>query len=446
MICFDFNNTFKNERFLHFCMGLNPLAEELNEKIKKDNPIIFDMLSEKGKAIFFPYKGILGQTAEAKGKRINATVGSAIEDDNTIMRLPTIAKQILIDPKDAFPYAPSYGKPELRKAWQELIKEKNPSLKANISLPVVTNALTHGLSMVGYMFLEPGDKVILTDKFWGNYKLIFQNAYSAQLDLFNTFKDDGFDTESLKEKLEEPGKKILLLNFPNNPAGYTPTDQETKDIVDMIKKCAEVGNKVIVICDDAYFGLVYKDGVFTESIFALLADLHENVLAIKIDGATKEDYVWGFRVGFITYASKGMTDITADALAAKTAGAIRGNVSNCSHLGQSLVLEALKSPDYEKEKKEKNELLKARFLKVDKVLEDKKYSDFFTALPHNSGYFMCIELKEGIDAEKVRKILLDKYETGVIAIGNILRLAYSSVAEKDMQDLFDNIYNACKEV
>ncbi|HJO01417.1 MAG TPA: hypothetical protein QF458_00700 [Candidatus Woesearchaeota archaeon] len=59
---------------------MNPEAEELNEKIKQNNPNLFSMLSEKGKNIFFPKKGILGQTAEAKGKEIDATVGMALEE------------------------------------------------------------------------------------------------------------------------------------------------------------------------------------------------------------------------------------------------------------------------------------------------------------------------------------------------------------------------------
>src|SRR5574342_290188 len=33
-----------------------------------------------------------------------------------------------------------------------------------------------------------------------------------------------------------------------------------------------------------------------------LANLHPRILAIKLDGATKEEFVWGFRTGFITFA------------------------------------------------------------------------------------------------------------------------------------------------
>ncbi|MFC1728225.1 aminotransferase class I/II-fold pyridoxal phosphate-dependent enzyme [Nanoarchaeota archaeon] len=414
-------------------------AEELNQAIER-NSAIYGLLSERGRAIFFPKKGILGQTAEAKGKAINATIGAAIEDDGSPMRLQSIAKNILLDPKEVFPYAPSPGKPELREQWLELIKKKNPSLTGKTSLPIVTNALTHGLSMLGYLFVDKGDKIISPDKFWGNYKLIFNHAYGSEIDTFNTFKEGSFDIESLKEKLQGEGKKILLLNFPNNPTGYTPTDQEVDEIVSVIKQSAE-NKPILVICDDAYFGLVYQDGIYKESIFSKLADLHENVLAVKVDGATKEDYVWGFRIGFITYAVKGMTDEVCKALEAKTGGAVRGNISNAPHISQSLILNSFKSETYDAEKKEKYELLKSRFEKVKEVLQDDKYKKHFEALPFNSGYFMCVQLNK--DAEEVRQELLEKYDTGVIAMGNLLRIAFSGVAEKDIKQLFENIYEAC---
>ena len=169
-------------------------------------------------------------------------------------------------------------------------------------------------------------------------------------------------------------------------------------------------------------------------------------MAIKIDGATKECYSWGLRVGFITYAARGISEKTSLALENKTAGAVRGSISNASHLSQSLVLKAITSPRYEEEKKEKYDILKRRFDKVQEIFirNEQKYSRYFSPLPFNSGYFMCIELKEGLDAETVRQTLLKKYSTGVIAVGNLLRIAFSSVAEKDIPTLIENIYDACQ--
>jgi aspartate/methionine/tyrosine aminotransferase len=431
-------------------MQLNQEAEALNETIEKNSEVVYSLLSDKGKAIFFPKKGILSQSADAKGKKINATIGTALEDDGTPMRLKCIQQNILnISAENAFQYAPSYGRQDIREKWKAMIYEKNPGLGGKeISLPVVTNALTHGLNMAAYLFVDKNDRVITSNLFWENYGLIFENAYGGKLAFFNLFKNNRFDTESLKKKLQKGGigKKILILNFPNNPAGYTPTVEEAKEIVNIIRESAEQGNKIVVLVDDAYFGLVYEEGIEKESIFSYLADIHPNILAVKIDGPTKEDYVWGFRVGFLTYAIKGGNKELYSALESKTAGAVRGDISNSPNLSQSLLMKAYTSESYSDEKKEKYEILKARYEIVKKTLEDKKYSKYFKALPCNSGYFMCIELKGGIDAEILRQKLLTDFSTGVIVSGTVIRIAFSAVQKEKLVELFENIYNACKQL
>ncbi|HPR60586.1 MAG TPA: aminotransferase class I/II-fold pyridoxal phosphate-dependent enzyme, partial [Prolixibacteraceae bacterium] len=358
---------------------MNPQAEELNKIIRAKNPVVFELLSERGKNIFFPKKGILGQTADAKGTKINATIGTAVEDDNTPMRLEAIASKIALDPAKVFPYAPSFGRPDLRAKWKTMLYEKNPSMKGKeVSLPVVTNALTHGASMAGYLFLNEGEEAIVSDLFWGNYNLILNHAYGSKIGMFNLFKNGGFDLDAFENKLNDGGigKKVVILNFPNNPSGYSPTIDEYNGIVDVIKKSAEAGNKIVVITDDAYFGLVYEQNVAEESVFAALADLHENVLAVKIDGPTKEDYVWGFRVGFITFAVKGGDAELYGAIEAKAAGAVRGNISNAANLSQSLLIEAYEDANYENQKKAKFELMKVRYDEVKKVLQNEAYKTY----------------------------------------------------------------------
>ncbi len=428
---------------------MNPQAEELNKVIQQKNPAVFDMLSERGKNIFFPKKGILGQTADAKGTKINATIGAAIEDDNSPMRLDAIASKIGIDPSLAFPYAPSFGRPDIRAKWREMMYKKNPSLKkTEVSLPVVTNALTHGVSMAGYMFLNDGEEIIVPSLFWGNYNLILNNAYGAKITKFNLFKDGVFDIDAFKESLNKGpvGKKVVILNFPNNPSGYTPTESEQEAIVEAVKEAAEKGNKIVTITDDAYFGLVYEEGIAKESIFAPLSQLHENVLAVKVDGPTKEDYVWGFRVGFMTYGTKNGNAELYNALESKTAGAVRGNISNASNLSQSLLVQAFENEDYYDQKLAKFDIMKARYDAVKETLKDEKFTECFSAIPYNSGYFMCVQLVDGIDGEEVRKLLIEKYGIGIINLNNVIRIAYSAVASKDVKEMFEGIFAACKEV
>lgn len=421
-------------------------ALALNNTIEKINKNVLEMLSERGKNIFFPKLGILAQSAQAKGKAINATIGEAVEDDATSMHLPEFDALLNMPTANIFPYAPSFGKPELRALWKESIYRKNPSLKdIIISNPIATNGLTHGISMAGYMFADEGDTVLLSNHYWENYNLIFENAYGANVSTFELFENGGFNVADFSKKMDEiKGDKIItLLNFPNNPSGYTPLADEIKSIVAAIKAQADKGKKVIVIIDDAYFGLVYEDAVFKESIFVELANLSENVLAVKLDGPTKEDYVWGFRVGFISYAIKGGTSEMYEALENKTAGAVRGNISNISQLSQSLLFKVYSAPTYEESKKLKFEILKNRYSILRDELNKPEYAEFFTPLPFNSGYFMCVEPKKGLVAEDIRKHLLEKYSTGVIVLGNVIRLAFSAVPQNKIPQLVDNIYNAC---
>jgi aspartate/methionine/tyrosine aminotransferase len=430
-------------------MSLDPQAAALNDVIRQANPAVERMLSARGRGIFFPKLGVLSQSAEAAGKDINATAGIALEDDGGPVALPSILKSINLPASEAFPYSPSPGRPDLRKLWREMLVKKNPRLDGRpFGQPVVTAALTHGLSMAGYLFCDPGDTVILPDLYWENYDLVFDNAYGAKLKTFPTYTASGaFNVQGLAGELAGPvGKKVVLLNFPNNPSGYTPTIEEGKAIISALTKEAERGSHVVVVIDDAYFGLVFEEGVLPESIFVELCNAHTNLLAVKVDGATKEDYVWGFRVGFLTFGIKAGTPALFEALEAKAAGAIRGNISNSSTPAQSALVRSWKSGDYDAEKKDKFNLLLKRYRTVREILRaHPEYAEQFVALPFNSGYFMCVRPLKA-DAEALRKKLLASYSTGTINFNGVLRIAFSATPTSKLPTLFDNMFKAAKEL
>lgn len=428
---------------------MNDIARQLNAQIQEANPHVYALLSELGKNLYYP-KGILTQSDEAKQKafRFNATIGIATEKGDP-MYLPMIQDTLsAYAPKDIYAYAPPAGKPELRRLWKEKMLAENPSLQGkSISNPIVTNALTHGLSIVADMFLEQGDPLILPDKLWGNYNLIFGIRRGAKIVTYPFFTEEGtMNIAKMKEALlsqRHHGKAVLLLNFPNNPTGYTPTEKEAAEIVDVVREVAEEGINLIVITDDAYFGLFYEDSI-TESLFSRLAHIHPRVLAIKVDGATKEEYVWGFRVGFITYASESQAIL--DALENKTLGIIRGTISSGPHPTQTFVLNALKSPAFNAQKKEKFDILKDRAIEVKRVLNVGTYAEAWDIYPFNSGYFMCLKLKT-VPAEELRKHLLDHYGVGVVSIGATdIRVAFSSIEKEDIRELFELIYKGVKDL
>lgn len=425
---------------------MNPIAEELNRNIEIANPHILEMLSDVGKSLFFP-KGILSQSAEAKEKahKLNATIGIATEKGKT-MRFDSVMASISgIAPKASLRYAPSFGIPQLREKWQNELYEKNPSLAGkSISLPVVTCGITHGISLIGDIWTDPGDVVVLPDMMWGNYNLILNVRKGAVLKHYTLFSDSGgfnldaFETQ-MRDEASKRDKVTALLNFPHNPTGYAITHTEGDRIADILTDIAEGGTNVVAVCDDAYFGLFYEEAVQKESLFAKICARSPRLMAIKLDGATKENYVWGLRVGFVTYGFEANNDPSSahDALERKTAGCIRGNISNASHLSQSIILKSMESSGYKAEKAAKYDILKERAAKVKTVLSDPKYDDAWEAYPFNSGYFMCIKLKT-VDAEALRCHILDNYGVGLISIGQTdLRVAFSCLEVEDIQELFD---------
>lgn len=429
---------------------MHPLAQKLNETIAHNSPHIHEMLSDLGKLIYFPKEGILSQSAEAKAKAktYNATIGTALEKGQP-MHLKVIQDTLsAYAPKDIYEYAPPAGKPELRTAWRSKLVTENPSLEGkSYGNPIVTNALTHGLSIVADLFVGPGDAVIIPDKNWENYELTFSIRRGAEMVYYPLYNENGrFNAEGLKAAIlarKSAGKAIVVLNFPNNPTGYTPDAEEGRQIVEAIQAGAEAGINVVAVTDDAYFGLFFEDSLH-ESLFGSLAGLHPRILAIKVDGATKEEYVWGFRVGFITYA-----DADASVLAAleqKTMGIIRATISSGPHPSQTFVLKALQSPDFDAQRAEKFKIMKGRANKVKAVLDSGKFDGVWDYYPFNSGYFMCLKLKT-VGAEQLRLHLLDQYGVGTIALGESdLRVAFSCIEEENVEHLFELIYQGVQDL
>ena len=430
---------------------LNPLAVQLNEVIEKHCPAIMGMLSELGRGLYFP-KGILTQSAEAnqKAKRFNATIGEARELGHS-MGLRAITRHLSdLDADDVLPYASSYGRADLRAAWLTEIKEKNPSLReADVSLPVVTSGITHGLSTIGDMFADKGDVLLVPDQLWGNYRMVFSLKRGARIVTYPLLDlDHGFNVEGLKQTVEAQageGKLIILFNFPHNPTGYSITPAEAEAIRDILVEAAEGGLHVVAVCDDAYFGLFYDDEVLKESLFTYLVAAHPRLLAVKLDGASKEDYAWGVRVAFITYGIAGGTDVY-EALEKKTAGCIRATISNSANLSQALVLRAMADPDYRAQKEEKFLVLAKRAEKVRKLLSEPRFDEVWRLYPFNSGYFFTVRL-EGIDAEEYRVKLLNEYGVGVISTSSTdIRVALSCVDEDDIGTLLELMLECALEM
>ena len=428
---------------------MNKLAIELNETLK--GTVVDALMSDMGQRLYFP-NGIISQGGEAAkdAKLANGTIGMAVVN-GTPVELDSYKKYMPgLNPRETVAYAKTAGNPDLREMWKCKLIEKNPSLKdKRISLPILVPGLTAALSYVADLFVDVDKPLLAADPCWDNYELICAARRGADFHQFKCFDENGLNIADLERAMKEDAAKYgsvrVILNFPQNPSGYSPTKDEAKRIVALVKELAESGVKVLVLSDDAYFGLNYEDDIEPQSLFAYLCDLHENVLAIKADGPTKEDFAWGFRAGFITFGSKGLSAEQISALQIKFMSAIRSSVSCSSTPSQSLVMHALADPAHDAQKKELRNVLKRRYDAVRKFVNTHE-SSVLTALPFNSGYFMSFNVKTG-NAEDIRKKLLADKGIGIIQIdANTLRVAFSSIDEDKIEEVYSAIYNVAENI
>ena len=428
---------------------IDPLAESLNNTLRPT--VAYRLLSDMGQRMFFP-KGIIAQGAEAKkfGKKTNATIGMAVEAGEPLI-LPSVKKEFaFLSAAEAVAYAPTAGNPEFRRLWKEQLIKKNPSLKdKTFSIPVVTPGLTAGISYICDLFLSSKDTLLTTDPSWDNYSLIAETRCNAKLERFQLFTETGFNRPAFEEAVKKQAAKgslRLLLNFPQNPSGYSPTTEEEAFITSVLLDIAKQGTDILVLVDDAYFGLNYEPNIAPESLFASLCNLHENIFAVKIDGPTKEDFAWGFRAGFLTFGSKDMVEEQYEALIRKLMGIIRSSVSCGSTPAQSIMIRTINNPKIESEKKKIRLILEERYRLVRNFVDTRKDSKVLTPLPFNSGYFMCFKC-HGIDAEDLRNKLLHEYQIGTIALGSeYLRIAFSSIDSDLIEEVYSTVYKAAEEL
>jgi aspartate/methionine/tyrosine aminotransferase len=423
---------------------MNPLAVELNSIL--EGTIAGRLLSNLGRRFYFP-KGIIAQSAEAKksATRVNGTIGMAYSRGKPMILSAIADNMASLTPEEAVAYAPTAGVEKARTVWRDLLIQKNPSLDpAKISLPVVVPGLTAGLSWTADMFISKGGSLIASDPCWDNYSLIFEVRRGAEL-IEVPFVDagPGLDMEAIGEavrRMAKTGVVRIIFNFPNNPSGYSPTVDEEEALVGLIREAAEGGADVLVICDDAYFGLFYEDNISRESLFVRFAGLHERVLALKVDGPIKEDFVWGLRMGFLTFGSKGLNAVHYDALIKKLMGAIRSSVSCTNTSAQHLMIKAMEDKRSLGEKERYRAMLQRRYNLVKEFIAANPGHPVLRPLPFNSGYFMSFRC--GVDAEALRQELLAKHGVGVIALGeHYLRVAFSSIDEDNITDTYRLIYD-----
>ena len=398
--------------------------------------------SKLGENIILPQDVLIQskETAAVSGA-INSTIGIATTNKKA-MALPSINKVITeISNSEYLPYSPTPGLPKMRELWKEKILADNPTInKEYLSLPMVTTGITQGIDIAANLFSEKKDALLLPNLFWQNYAQIYTIKLGNNIYKYNQFdENNNFSIENFKTALYsiKEDKISLILNFPNNPTGYTPSDDELTKLVEVINIFAKEhpSKQLIIVSDDAYFGLFFEDNHKTPTLSATykLAE-NSNCLIVKLDGITKEFYSWGLRVGFVTYYTK--DDTLRKTLLEKTQGFLRSTTSSPSNLSQQIALRLLESKQALLEKEENDSIIQDRYNELKLAISKENLATLVTVLPFNSGYFFTIKLPTTINAHEFRLKFLNEYKYGVYSMDDEhVRIAFSCLDKELIQEL-----------
>jgi aspartate aminotransferase len=226
----------------------------------------------------------MGQIAEqlrAEGKSVlNFTLGEP--DFITPEHICAAAKDAM--DRGYTHYTSSAGIPELREEIAQKIRAEN-KVEAQAENVIVTPGGKQAIYEVMMSVLDEGDEVLLLDPVWVSFEAAAKLAggqprWVPRLELELTY--EALETASSERT------KLIVINSPNNPAGYVLSDQELRMVADFARE-----HDLLVLSDEIYEKIIYGR---THTSIASFDGMQERT--IIINGFSKTYAMTGWRIGY----------------------------------------------------------------------------------------------------------------------------------------------------
>lgn len=165
--------------------------------------------------------------------------------------VPQALSSFLSKPEAAasFAYPPMGGSPKTLEAVAKLFENYHPSITFSTKDVMVCSGSTQGMWNAYNILLNPGDEVAVFEPFYGPYQT--QAALlGAKVIKISTLENNFRPTaEQLETCLSEhPKVKAVVFNYPNNPSGIDLTEEEAKEMAEVLLRFP----KVAILIDDVY--------------------------------------------------------------------------------------------------------------------------------------------------------------------------------------------------
>ncbi len=190
-------------------------------------------------------------------------------------------------------YAQNLGRPYLRNAIAEYMSELHGRAIEMDRISVVGSGVT-GLGVVSQLMLSPGDRVVAITPLWPNITEIprISGAHVERVSLNVSGGKWSLDLDRLLSALT-PETKMLIVNSPNNPTGWTISDEQIEAIT---IHCRRLG--IWVVADEVYERLIYDPSVRSAPSF--LRHMNADERLISVNSFSKAWSMTGWRAGWIT--------------------------------------------------------------------------------------------------------------------------------------------------
>lgn len=168
--------------------------------------------------------------------------------------------------------------------------------------PIASAGGAGAISNVIWNYSNVGDTILTHDWYWTPYSTICKET-GRYLDTFSLLDEEmKFNLNSFSKKVKTLLKKqdylVIILNSPNhNPTGYSISDREWDEIIDLILEEAKDSTKTITLLIDIAYIDYTKDPVSARTFMQKFGGLPSNVVITFAFSMSKGFTVYGQRTG-----------------------------------------------------------------------------------------------------------------------------------------------------
>ncbi|MDR2221391.1 MAG: pyridoxal phosphate-dependent aminotransferase [Flavobacteriaceae bacterium] len=180
---------------------------------------------------------------------------------------------------------------------QKLAKHyQGHKLNVDVADIIITTGGSEALMFALGSTMDHGDEIIIPEPFYANYNG-FSTSNGVNIVPVMSSIDNGFALPPISEfeKLITPKTKAILICNPGNPTGYLYSEQEMKQLTELVIK-----HDLFLIADEVYREFAY-DGFKHISVMSI-PELANH--AIMIDSVSKRYSMCGARIGCIVSKNK----------------------------------------------------------------------------------------------------------------------------------------------